>query len=195
MRLLVVSGFLGSGKTSLILWVARALTGRALKVAIIENEIGEIGIDGRYLREEGLQVQELFGGCICCTLSTDLVLTLREIRDRYEPDWAVVEPTGLATPSQVVQAVGSNLPEIEEVRVICVVDASRYDLLLSMMTPLLTAQIEDADTIAINKVDLVDRMVVKRVVDGVKQMNPRAAVSTISAEKGLNLDSILEVLR
>jgi G3E family GTPase len=194
-RLLVVSGFLGSGKTSLILWVARALTGRALKVAIIENEIGEIGIDGRYLREEGLQVQELFGGCICCTLSTDLVLTLREIRDRYEPDWAVVEPTGLATPSQVVQAVGSNLPEIEEVRVICVVDASRYDLLLSMMTPLLTAQIEDADTIAINKVDLVDRMVVKRVVDGVKQMNPRAAVSTISAEKGLNLDSILEVLR
>lgn len=78
MELIIISGFLGSGKTTLLLGMARSLVEASIRVAIIENEVGEIGIDGQYLRQEGLEVQELFGGCICCTLSAGLVPTLRK---------------------------------------------------------------------------------------------------------------------
>ena len=85
MRLVLVAGFLGSGKTTLLEHIARQLTAAGRKIAIIENEAGEIGIDGNYLRQNGLEVQELYGGCICCTLSVDLVVTLPEdLRQRIE---------------------------------------------------------------------------------------------------------------
>ena len=85
MKLLIIAGFLGSGRTTLLLEVARRLVAVPQKIAIIENEVGEIGIDGKYLHQKGLQVQELFGGCVCCTLSADLVSTLEKIEKLYQP--------------------------------------------------------------------------------------------------------------
>ena len=79
MKLLLISGFLGSGKTTLMLAIIRKLMIKIQRLSIIENEIGELGIDGEYLQLEGLEVQELFGGCICCTLSVDLVSTLKKL--------------------------------------------------------------------------------------------------------------------
>ena len=86
MRVLCIAGFLGSGKTTMLLRLARTMAEDGLRLAIVENEIGEIGVDGGYVREAGLPVRELFGGFICCTLQTGLVETLRTIEAEYDPD-------------------------------------------------------------------------------------------------------------
>jgi len=196
MKLLVIAGFLGSGKTTLLLEVARRLTAASQKIAIIENEIGEIGIDGKYLRQEGLQVQELFGGCICCTLSVDLVSTLEKVERLFQTDLTIIEPTGLASPGDVVTAVRSYAPMVTDIMVLTLLDATRYEMLYEMLTPLLTAQIQSADIVAINKIDVVEGANIDLISKNVNQLNPQARVVSISAEKRINLEPlVMELVR
>jgi G3E family GTPase len=193
-KLLIIAGFLGSGKTTLLLEVARRLTVASQKIAIIENEVGEIGVDGKYLRQEGLQVQELFGGCICCTLSIGLVSTLDKVERLFQPDLTIIEPTGLARPSDVVATVLSYAPMVTDILVLVLVDATRYQMLSEMLTPLLTAQIQAADIVAINKIDEVDGANIDLIARSVGQLNTRARVVAISAEKRINLEPLLREL-
>ena len=196
MKLLVIAGFLGSGKTTLLLEVARNLAAASQKIAIIENEIGEIGIDGKYLRQEGLQVQELFGGCICCTLSVDLVSTLEKVERLFQTDLTIIEPTGLASPGDVVAAVRSYAPMVTDIMVLTLLDATRYEMLYEMLTPLLTAQIQSADIVAINKIDVVEGANIDLISKNVNQLNPQARVVSISAEKRINLEPlVMELVR
>ena len=145
MKLLVVAGFLGSGKTTVLLDLARRMTDDGLSLAIVENEIGEVGVDGEVVRRHGLPVRELFGGCICCTLQTGLAETLRAIEAEYAPDWAVVEPTGLAAPGDVVTTLRAFMPSLERTAVLTLVDAERWEMLWEVVEPLVTAQVEAAD--------------------------------------------------
>ena len=196
MKLLVIAGFLGSGKTTLLLEVARRLTAASQNIAIIENEVGEIGIDGKYLRQEGLQVQELFGGCICCTLSVDLVSTLQKVEQLFQPVLTIIEPTGLASPGDVVTTVRSYAPMVTDIMVLVLLDAARYELLYEMLTPLLTAQIQSADIVAINKIDAVEGANIDLISKNVNQLNPQARVVAISAEKRINLEPlVMELVR
>jgi G3E family GTPase len=196
MKLLIIAGFLGSGKTTLLLEVARRLTAASQKIAIIENEVGEIGIDGKYLRQEGLQVQELFGGCICCTLSVDLISTLEKVEQLYQPGLTIIEPTGLASPGDVVTTVRSYAPMVTDIMVLVLLDAARYELLYEMLTPLLTAQIQSADIVAINKIDAVEGANIDLISKNVNQLNPQARVVAISAEKRINLEPlVMELVR
>lgn len=194
MKLLVIAGFLGSGKTTLLLEVAQRLAAVSQKIAIIENEVGEIGIDGKYLSQEGLQVQELYGGCICCTLSADLVSTLQKVEQLFQPVLTIIEPTGLASPGDVVTAVRSYAPMITDIMVLVLLDATRYRLLYEMLTPLLTAQIQSADIVAINKIDSVDGANIALISKNVNQLNPQARVMAISAEKRINLEPLVTEL-
>jgi G3E family GTPase len=194
MRLVLVAGFLGSGKTTLLEHIARQLTAAGRKIAIIENEAGEIGIDGNYLRQNGLEVQELYGGCICCTLSVDLVVTLQKVHRLFAPDVVLLEPTGLARPGDIVAAVRKNVPEVTLYQVVVLVDAVRFDMLISMLTPLLTAQIEAADIVAINKIDEVEQAVLESIAERIRELNPHALILTISAEKAVNLEPLLDDL-
>lgn len=194
MKLLLVSGFLGSGKTTLVLAVARTLVDDGASVAIVENEIGEIGIDGAYLAQEGLTVRELFGGCICCTLTAGLVDTLRELEATQRPDWAIVEPTGLAWPADLLAAVSSYLPQIETARVLTVVDTERWDSLVEVVAPLVGAQIAAADVIAVNKIDLAAPGEGRRVARAISAMNPGAAVVMTAASEGGNVDAVLRAV-
>lgn len=195
MKLLVIAGFLGSGKTTLLLEVAQRLAAVSQRIAIIENELGEIGIDGKYLRQEGLQVQDLFGGCICCTLSVDLVSTLQKVERLFQPALTIIEPTGLASPGDVVTAVRSYAPMVTDIMVLVLLDATRYEMLYEMLTPLLTAQIQSADIVAINKIDVVDGAHIDIIRKNVNQLNPQARVVAISAEKRINLEPLLRELQ
>src|SRR5210317_1406548 len=103
MKLLIIAGFLGSGKTTLLLQVAKHLAAASKRIAIIENEMGEVGVDGDYLTLEGLHVQELLGGCICCTLAAGLVGTLEKVERLFQPDLVILEATGSARPSDITQ--------------------------------------------------------------------------------------------
>ncbi|MCL4561020.1 MAG: cobalamin biosynthesis protein P47K [Chloroflexi bacterium] len=175
MHLLLITGFLGSGKTTLATRLAKAATARWQRVAILLNEIGEIGIDNQLMRQLDLNVWELLGGCICCTLSGDLVTTLQQLDADYHPNLVLVEPSGAADPSGVLKALpyyrGAPL---ESVRTLSILDALRLQLLYEVMTPLITAHIQQADLILVSKCDLAspDEIVFARQI--AQEINPQA---------------------
>ena len=194
MNILIISGFLGSGKTTLLLNIAKKLIADSLQIAIIENEIGDIGIDGNYLKQEGLTVQELFGGCICCTLTSGLIETLRQVYQQYHPNRIIIEATGAARPGDIVTTLHDPLCplDIDFIKVITVVDATRYDMLMEMMQPLITAQIECADIVAVNKIDAIDASSLQSILIGVNSLNSTSMNLSISAEKPDTLITLME---
>jgi G3E family GTPase len=193
-KLLCIGGFLGSGKTTLLLQVACAMVASSLKVAIVENEIGQVGVDGEFVRELGVPVQELFGGCICCTLQTGLLETLRDVDALYAPDWVIVEPTGMASPGDVAKTVRRWLPQLSVVRLLTVVDAERFEMLCEVVKPLIEAQVQAADAIVVNKIDAVSAETLEHVIAEARRMNESAALLPVSAEAGTNLDRLFEVM-
>jgi G3E family GTPase len=194
MKLVVIAGFLGSGKTTLLLEIARSLTAESHKIVVIENEVGEIGIDDQYLRHKGLQVQEIYGGCICCTLSANLFSTLQKVREVIQPDVTLIEPTGLANPGDLVSSLRDGLPWIQMIHLITIVDATRFEMLQAMLLPMLTAQIQTADVLVINKIDLVDEGTVEQIEEKVRQINPQTRLLPLSTRSGHNLASLLETI-
>jgi len=189
-NLLCIAGFLGSGKTTVLLGLARSMTESGLRLAIVENEIGDVGVDGGYVRQAGLPVQELFGGCICCTLQTGLVETLRALEQQYAPDWVIVEPTGLAAPGDLMKTVHTYMPQIARSRVLTLVDAGRWEMLQQVVEPLITAQLEAADVVAVNKVDQVDGAVLDEIEEAVRHMNASAPIRRMSASSGSGMGDL-----
>lgn len=154
MRLLLFTGFLGSGKTTLILAVAKQAAQSGLRICIIVNEVGEVGIDGEVLRVGDLEVREITAGCICCQIGVDLVRTLRELEEHLQPDLVIIEASGIATPAGVLDAL-QYYParSVTSIETITVVDPTRFEALYEVLTPLIEAQIAGADRVVITKSD------------------------------------------
>jgi G3E family GTPase len=193
-NVLCIAGFLGSGKTTILLEMARSLAEDGASLAVIENEIGEVGIDGGYVREQGLPVQELFGGCICCTLQVGLVETLRSVQDTYAPDWVIIEPTGLAAPGDILGLVVDHVSDLDIVRVLTIVDAARWPMLLEVVEPLVTSQLQTADVVAVNKVDEVDGEALAAVLESVRSLAGDATVLPVSAASGAGMRRLLKAV-
>lgn len=195
MRLLLIAGFLGTGKTTLLLHAAHHLVSLSKSVVIIENEIGDIGIDGLLLKKKGLEVRELYGGCVCCTMRTDLRSTLLNIKETWNPDYVLIEPTGAAYPGDVIHNILMDVTFITSSRVVMLVDPVRYDMLKTMMTPMLDAQLHSATVVAINRMDEADESTLERVrSDVVKKINGQKPVILISARNEINLDMLFDEL-
>jgi len=195
MKLLIIAGFLGSGKTTLLLQVAERLVATSLEIAIIENEMGEVGVDGGYLSLEGLHVQELLGGCICCTLSSSLIGTLKKVQDLFQPDLVLLEATGAARPADITKTLREYGSDVGAIQVITLVDPNRHEMLMEVMTPLVTAQIEAADIVAVNKIDQVESEAVERTIQSARALNSRARILAISAEQRTQLGALMDELR
>ena len=191
MKLLIIAGFLGSGKTTVLLEVAKRLAAASQRIAIIENEMGEVGVDGDYLTLEGLHVQELLGGCICCTLSAGLLGTLEKVERFFQPDLVILEATGSARPADITQNLRDYRANVGAIEVLTLVDASRYEMLMEVMTPLVTAQIEAADIVAVNKIDQVELAAVQRIIESSRALNSRASIVAISAEEPTQLNTLM----
>lgn len=189
-RLIVVAGFLGSGKTTLVLELARRLVAASHRVAIVENEIGEIGVDGAALAAEGLQVRELFGGCVCCTLQAGLVEALKELTRTYCPDYVIIEPTGIAQPTDLTSTVARYAQWLEDVRVLTLIDAERHEVLTQVIGPMLDGQIAGADVVAVTKVDMVDEEQLAAVLAAVRAGDAPRHVFEVSATAGVNVDEL-----
>ncbi len=192
MQILVLSGFLGSGKTSLLMRLAEYLTkeaqkGERLKVVILENESGADGVDDKLLRSGGLQVENLFAGCACCTVGGELIGAVQLIEEEYDPDWIILETTGLAYPGLIQE----NLKEAaqKECRICTVVDVSRWKRLKKPMEALLTGQIACAETVLLNKADLVSKETLGECRSDIQNMNPNAKICVTSAASG-DLESV-----
>jgi G3E family GTPase len=155
MHLLLVTGFLGSGKTTLVIQLAQAVLAQGRRAAILVNEIGEIGIDNQLMRRLDLNVWELLNGCICCTLSGDLVTTLQKLDADYAPDLVIVEPSGAADPRNVLIALPFyHGKPLESIRTIAILDATRAAMLAEVLTPLITSQMRSSELTLISKCDL-----------------------------------------
>lgn len=191
MKILVVGGFLGSGKTSFILQLAHHMienTGTAC-IAILENEIGEIGVDDKLIGASGLEVRGLFSGCVCCSMAGELPAAVRRIEDELHPDWLIMESTGVAFPGSIRNNIRESLNM--DCRICCLADAQRWHRICLAMDHLLKDQLEDADVILVNKADLADEETLADVIQSVKEINGTAAIAAVSANSGLP-ESIFE---
>jgi G3E family GTPase len=191
LNVLVIAGFLGAGKTTLLLRVAHALQTNGEKVVIIENEIGQIGIDQRYIQSQGLEVQEVLGGCICCTLQTSLLDTVSKVRDVLAPSRIIVEPTGAARPGDVVKSLLRAGINRDHIHVVILIDAPRFPIFSSMMEPMLVSQLEAADSVVINKVDEVSAGELQLIAEKLESLSWAGNALQVSAESGEGVDGVL----
>ena len=182
MDLLCFSGFLGSGKTTLILALARELAARGTQTAFIVNEIGEVGVDQQVMRDGGLEVYEITAGCICCQLGVDLVKTLELLVDQRRPHTVIVEASGVATPEGVLDALSYYRgPAFAAIRSVGVLDPTRLEALIDVMTPLIESQVAGVDEIVITKIDEATPPEVALAREVAARLNPGAPVRTLSA--------------
>lgn len=186
MHLLLFTGFLGSGKTSFIIPLAKAVAMAKRRAAIIVNEIGEIGIDNQLMRQFDLNIWELLNGCICCTLSSDLVNTIQKLDAGYSPDLVIVESSGAADPSNVLKALPyyQGRP-LQSVTTVSILDPLRLQMLIEVLTPLITSQIQHADLIIVNKIDLASPDEVAFACRTAHEINPEARVRCTHAQQNL----------
>lgn len=181
MKFLIVGGFLGSGKTSFILHLAKHLVQERgfKKVAILENEIGEVGIDDALLRGSGYEVKGLFSGCVCCTMAGELLVNVRMLQRDLDPDWIIMEATGVAMPDTIKASLRDRLDI--QAQVVCLADAGRWSKLVRAMAHIVTMQLQGADVVLINKMDLVDAEAVEWTKESIHAVNETARIETCSA--------------
>ncbi|MDR1589020.1 MAG: cobalamin biosynthesis protein P47K [Oscillospiraceae bacterium] len=184
MKVLILGGFLGSGKTTALMQLARYMVkisdpGRENKVVILENEIGEVGIDDVYLRGGGFTVNNLFSGCACCTVSGELVTAVSRIRSQLDPEWIIVETTGVAYPVNMRENLHTALGL--QSRICILVDASRWRRLLTPMRELLRGQLVGADAVLVNKTDKVDEDALSGIERDILEFEPKSVMLRISA--------------
>ena len=191
----IISGFLGAGKTTFIKkLLEEAIAGE--KVVLIENEFGEIGIDGGFLQDAGIEIREMNSGCICCSLVGDFGRSLSEVLTKYEPDRVIIEPSGVGKLSDVMKAVCDVAGEIDVVLngSVTVVDAQKCKMYMKNFGEFFNNQIESAGTIVLSRTDVADADKVAKAVELIREKNPKAAVVTtpISRLTGAQLLEIIE---
>lgn len=169
MKLIILGGFLGSGKTSVLIPLAKEMVESAggadgtTKVAIIENEIGKVGVDTAFTEGSGLYTTELFNGCVCCTIASSLMDSLNKLEDQMHPEFVILETTGLARPYDVAQQLWDYYDENMNVTLITVVDASRWLRISKVAGALVDEQVDHANYVLLNKTDLADEATIAEV--------------------------------
>jgi G3E family GTPase len=192
MTLIQIAGFLGSGKTTMILNIAKKLiTEYGKKTAIIVNDFGEIGIDGEVMKRYGLDTMEIAGGCVCCTLAASLVRTLDLLTEGFNPDIVILEPSGVAYPSQVTESL--DVAGMPTGVTIVIVDISRFEETIRFEGIIIgRRQVKEADIVAINKIDLIDSdKILAEVTAFLKEINPNAEILKVSAKGGQGIDALI----
>ena len=175
----IISGFLGAGKTTLI----SKLLKEALKdeqVVLIENEFGEIGIDGGFLKDSGVEIREMNSGCICCSLVGDFGTSLKEVVDKYHPDRIIIEPSGVGKLSDVIKAV-KDLHIENEIRLnsaSTVADASKVKVYMKNFGEFFNNQIEHAGTIILSRTQNVSEDKLKKAIELIRTVNANAHIIT-----------------
>ena len=178
MKTTIVCGMLGSGKTTFITQFVRNLTG---KTVVLVNDFGKAGIDGEIFEAGGIESIELPSGCICCTLKFDLISSIENIRETFAPQHLLIEPSGIASPSGVLEALETL--KINPVTVVGIVDATEFLELNheDAFGRFFEDQITNSDIVLVNKTDLVEKGVADRTVQSIEQMNPNAIIfSTVN---------------
>ena len=176
----IVSGFLGAGKTTLIKkMVKEAYQGE--KLVLIENEFGEIGIDGGFLKDAGIQISEMSSGCICCSLVGDFGKALREVKEQFQPDRILIEPSGVGKLSDVIVAVENTVADIPDMKLnsfVTVADAGKVKVYMKNFGEFYNNQIESAGTIILSRTQKLTQEKLEAAAALLREKNPTAAILT-----------------
>ena len=176
----IISGFLGAGKTTLIKKLIKEALGGE-KVVLIENEFGEIGIDGGFLKEAGIEITEMNSGCICCTLVGDFGAALKDVITKYSPDRIIIEPSGVGKLSDVIKAVADVKKDFEDVELnsfITVADAGKTTMYMKNFGEFFNDQIENANTIVLSRTAKTPESKLEKAVAAIKEHNDKAVIIT-----------------
>ena len=205
----IVSGFLGAGKTTLIKkLLAEAFQGE--KLVLIENEFGEISIDGGFLKDSGVQISEMSSGCICCSLVGDFNKALKEVHEQFRPDRILIEPSGVGKLSDVIVAVENTVKDVPDMKLnsfVTVADATKVKVYMKNFGEFYNNQIESAGTIILSRTQKLNQEKLEAAVALLREKNPDAAILTtpwdvldgktiLSAVEKVSLaDELLEKMR
>ena len=176
----IISGFLGAGKTTLIKkLLAEAFPGE--KLVLIENEFGEISIDGGFLKESGVQISEMSSGCICCSLVGDFNKALKEVQAQFHPDRILIEPSGVGKLSDVIVAVENTVADVPDMKLnsfVTVADATKVKVYMKNFGEFYNNQIESAGTIILSRTQKLTQEKLEAAVALLREKNPDAAILT-----------------
>ena len=189
----IISGFLGAGKTTLIKKLLEEKLSHE-KLVIIENEFGEVGIDGSILKNSGVEVKEINSGCICCTLVGDFGKAIEEVLIKHTPDRVIIEPSGVGKLSDIIKAC--NAPQLKELltinMLVAVVDVLKYQIYLSNFGEFFENQITHAKTVVLSRTQKIDNAGLESVVDSIRSLNSKTHFITTPWE-ALSAERILSV--
>ena len=192
----IVSGFLGAGKTTLIKkLLAEAFPGE--KLVLIENEFGEISIDGGFLKDSGVQISEMSSGCICCSLVGDFNKALKDVHEQFHPDRILIEPSGVGKLSDVIVAVENTVKDVPDMKLnsfVTVADATKVKIYMKNFGEFYNNQIESAGTIILSRTQRLSQEKLEAAVALLREKNPNAAILTTPWDQldGMTIISAIE---
>ena len=192
----IFSGFLGAGKTTLIKkLIAEAYTGE--KIVLIENEFGEIAIDGGFLKDSGVQISEMSSGCICCSLVGDFNKALKDVHEQFHPDRILIEPSGVGKLSDVIVAVENTVKDVPDMKLnsfVTVADATKVKIYMKNFGEFYNNQIESAGTIILSRTQRLSQEKLEAAVALLREKNPNAAILTTPWDQldGMTILSAIE---
>ena len=190
----IISGFLGAGKTTFIKkLLEEAIAGE--QVVLIENEFGEIGIDGGFLKDSGIEIREMNSGCICCSLVGDFGTSLAEVLTQYKPERIIIEPSGVGKLSDVMKAVidVSADMDVELNSAVTIVDAAKCKMYMKNFGEFFNNQIENAGTIVLSRTDITDASKIQKDVEMIREKNANAVIITTPLDQ-LDGSQLLEII-
>ncbi len=188
----MISGFLGAGKTTLIKKLFSDCFGKE-KVVLIENEFGEIGIDGAFLKESGVEIKEINSGCICCSLVGDFSKSMKEVVEKFAPDRIIIEPSGVGKLSDIIRAVEKVGLDLKINVVATVVDGGKCKMYHKNFGEFYNDQVKEANTVVVSKTDKLTDEKIRSAVELIREINPKATIVTTPIAR-LDGGKLLETL-
>lgn len=186
MKLLILGGFLGSGKTTFLMQLAGYLSGQVTgenRIIIIENEVGQVSIDDKVLASQGYRIETMFSGCACCTIKGQVEFAVRDIIRDYDPEYILFEASGVACPANIRENLKERLNL--DSRIVTLVDAKRWLALAKGARPFLESQLQGADVVLVNKVDRVTEEIRDQVVSSLRSFGVDGDILCASAREGM----------
>ena len=187
----VISGFLGAGKTTLIKKLLKEAFNE--KVVLIENEFGEIGVDGSFLKDSGIEIKEINSGCICCSLVGDFEKSLAEVISKYSPERIVIEPSGVGKLTDIIEAINNCNLDLKINSLTTVVDGSKCKMYIKNFGEFFNNQIQAATTVIVSRADKITDLKMEEVVDLIREINHQTRIITTPINE-LSGDAILKVM-
>ena len=196
MDIVLISGYLGTGKTTLVLALIEFMANKSKKkIAVLVNDFGRIGIDGKIMNKFGISVKELPSGCICCSLGANLLAAVETVKELFNPDLLIIEPSGVADPGAVRDLLKApKNRSYQSIKTVVMIDAIRHASIIKALGALVEKQLAAADILILNKIDQAEEKDLFTIEQAIRTQGITVPLIRVSAKTRLNLNLFLDVI-